>query len=145
MFTNLSALDKPEPVPSIKELRQFGLILGGIIAGLFGVIFPTLTEMNFTLTPWVLALMLATAALFSPKLLRSVYHYWMKIGDVLGFINTRIILGIVYYGLFVPCGFLMKLLGKDPMKRKIDKNATTYRSYSDQIQNSNSKNMERPY
>ena len=51
----------------------------------------------------------------------------MAIGNVLGWINTRIILGIMYYVLFLPFGLIMQLFAKDPMARKIDKSLKTYR------------------
>lgn len=59
-----------------------------------------------------------------PKLL---YRYWIAFGHVLGWINTRIILGFTYYIIFLPIGIVMKLGGKDPMTRIIDKTQNTYR------------------
>lgn len=51
----------------------------------------------------------------------------MRVGHVLGSINTKIILGIVYYGLITPMGIVMRLMGKDSMHRALAKEATTYR------------------
>lgn len=59
--------------------------------------------------------------------LLPVYRRWMAIGHVLGWINTRIILGIMFYLLFLPVGLAMRLLGKDPMARSIDESIATYR------------------
>ena len=46
-----------------------------------------------------------------------IYFYkpWMKLAEGLGFINTRIILFIVFYGMFMPMGLVMRLAGKDFM------------------------------
>ena len=40
--------------------------------------------------------------------------------------NTRIILGVVFYGLFTPIALVMRLLGKDPMRR-FEPEAVSYR------------------
>ena len=51
----------------------------------------------------------------------------MALGEALGWINTRIILGLVYYGLVTPMGVMMRLLGRDPMRRRFEPAANTYR------------------
>jgi Saxitoxin biosynthesis operon protein SxtJ len=38
----------------------------------------------------------------------------MTVGEVLGWINTRLILGVLFYSLFTPLGLLMRLRGKEP-------------------------------
>jgi hypothetical protein len=51
----------------------------------------------------------------------------MAIGHVLGWINTRIILGVIYYGLFTPMGLVMRMGRKDPLRRQYDEAVDTYR------------------
>jgi hypothetical protein len=51
----------------------------------------------------------------------------MKIGHVLGSINTKIILGIIYYLLITPMGLVMRLMGKDSMHRALGQGTDTYR------------------
>ena len=48
-------------------------------------------------------------------------------GEVLGWINTRIILGVLFYLLFTPLGLCMRLRGKDPMRRTLSPEAESYR------------------
>jgi hypothetical protein len=62
-----------------------------------------------------------------PQSLRQVHHGWMKVGHVLGAINTRIILGIIYYGLITPMGLAMRLMGKDSMRLAFKQDETSYR------------------
>ena len=45
-------------------------------------------------------------ALVWPRSLTQVYRLWMTVGEVLGWINTRIILGVLFYLLFTPMGLL---------------------------------------
>jgi len=66
----------------------------------------------------------------------------MKIGLVLGWINTRIILGLVFFVIFAPVALLIKLLGKDMLKQRLDASATSYRVASEQTSRDR---MEKPY
>jgi uncharacterized protein involved in cysteine biosynthesis len=50
----------------------------------------------------------------------------MKLAFVLAWINTRLILWIIFYLVFTPIGLVMRLLGVDLLARKIEKNKDTY-------------------
>jgi len=109
-----------------KELRNFGLIVGGIFGAL------SLWPLVFRGEPirlWMTALAVAliVPALVAPRVLAPAHRVWMLIGHVLGWINTRIIMGIIYFVLITPMGLVMRLFGRDPMQRALDSNATTYR------------------
>ena len=54
----------------------------------------------------------------------------------------RLILGILFYGLFLPIGAVMRPFGKDPMRRKLDKTLASYRVKS---HHDLKDNVERPY
>ena len=139
------SLQTPQTEPlSNKELRNFGLILGAGVAIFFGVAFPLLRDRSIDPTswPWYLALTLAAVAMALPALLRPVHAVWMRIGAVLGFVNTRIILGIIYLTIFTPIAMILKLLGKDPMRRTFDPKAASYRTDSRQPK---PENLNRPY
>jgi len=126
------------------ELRSFGLITGAIAAVLFGLLIPWLPIFghHYPKWPWILAGVLAAMALIYPFSLKPVYKVWMTFGGVLGFINTRIILGILFFLVFLPFGIALKLFGKDPMSRKLDDNAASYRVESERRDPSH---LEKPY
>ncbi len=113
-----------------QQLRKFGLTTGVIVIVLFGLLLPWVFNQSYLYWPWILASILWFFALISPTTLRPVYSGWMKIGHVLGWINTRIILGLMYYTVFFAVGLIFKLLGRDPMLRKIDKEVVSYRVLS---------------
>jgi hypothetical protein len=71
--------------------------------------------------------LLAVAGLMAPGILRQVYRGWMWVGHALGWVNTRLILGILFYGVMTPMGVLMRWMGYDPMRRGFDPDAPTYR------------------
>jgi hypothetical protein len=109
-----------------KQLRSFGLTVGGIFAiiGLWPVLF---YGQNLRLLAVVLAGLLILPAIVFPHILATVYRGWMAVGQVLGFINTRIILGIIFYGLVTPIGLLRRLWAKDPMGRRFRPDLESYR------------------
>lgn len=53
------------------------------------------------------------------KFLKTLYKGWMKFAHALGWVNTRIILTLVYYFVFTPLALIFRVVGKDPMNRKL--------------------------
>jgi uncharacterized protein involved in cysteine biosynthesis len=60
-------------------------------------------------------------------LLRRLYDGWMVFVRALAWINARIILMVVFYLILTPVGLFRRLLGYDPLNRRVDSNAATYR------------------
>ncbi len=115
------------------DLRKFGFIMGGMFAFIFGLIFPWLgdkTSETWPIWPFIVMAVFWVIAIIAPQILRPVNEIWIKIGNVLGFINTRIILGVMFFLMFFPIGMLLKLFGKDSMNRKLDEKTDTYRKIS---------------
>ena len=128
--------------PDKQELRKFGLIFAGMFILIFALLLPWIWDKSQPMWAWIVAAVFAGTGLLLPMALTPVYHLWMKIGHVLGWINTRIILGIVFFLLFAPVALLFHLLGKDPMHRQLDANASTYRVNSEKPPR---ERMERPF
>ena len=114
------------------EMRKFGFTMGAVIVTLFGLLLPWLFEHDYPLWPWIAAGIFWLAAAAAPASLVPVHSAWLRIGHALGWINTRIILGLMFYTVFLFVAVLMKLLAKDPMSRKIDKTLNSYRVQSEQ-------------
>jgi Saxitoxin biosynthesis operon protein SxtJ len=125
-----------------RELREFGLIVGGLFAGVFGLLLPWLHHRGFPLWPWIAAVALAGSALVRPTLLGPVFIAWTKVGHVLGWVNTRVILTLIFFTVLTPMGALMRLLGYEPMARGADPTRDSYRVPSRQITR---KEFERPF
>ncbi len=109
-----------------KELRTFGLLVGGIflVIGLWPLMWRG-EEPRI----WALCLgggLVGLGGAF-PRTLKPVYVMWTKLGHIVGLINTRIILGIVFFGLITPIGLAMRLFGRDAMRRGFVSNSPTYR------------------
>ena len=111
---------------SKKQLREFGLLIGLGLPILIGWLLPSLFGHQFrTWTLWigVPGLLIGFTA---PRLLHYPYKGWMLLGHVLGWINSHIILGLVFIFVLQPIAYIMRLTGYDPLKtkRKLEK---TYR------------------
>ncbi|MDH5526378.1 MAG: SxtJ family membrane protein [Nitrospirota bacterium] len=134
MFGEIPELDRA-------GLRRFGLTFGGIFGSLFGVLFPWLADADWPLWPWVVSGTAVIWALAAPATLRPVYLGWMHVGGFVGRVNTRIILFVVFYSVVFPIGLLLRLLGRDPMARKMDPAAPSYRVVKENPPGS----MDRPF
>ena len=124
------------------ELRKFGVSTGAIVAVLFGMVIPWIWDLRYPLWPWVILAVLGGWGLIAPTSLRPVYRTWMRIGLLISKITTPIIMGIVFFALFVPVGVVIRIFGRDPMARKFDADAPTYRVESDHQPGGT---LEKPY
>ena len=109
-----------------KQLRSFGLIVGGIFAliGLWPMVWRGSDPRWWAI---VSAMLLIAPAMTVPRILAPVHRAWMFVGHILGWVNTRIILAIGFFGLVTPVGFFMRLAGKDPMRRRYEPAVPSYR------------------
>ena len=128
--------------PDKQELRKFGLIFAGMFILFFALLLPWIWDKSSPMWPWIVAAVFVATALLVPMVLGPVYRLWMKIGHVLGWINTRIILGIMFFLMFAPVALLLRLLRKDMLRQRLDTAATTYRIVSEQPPRDR---MEKPY
>lgn len=92
-----------------KDYRSFALIVGAILVGIFGLLLPLLR--SHPPQPWFIGIGLALAllGLLAPALLAPVYKIWMKVGHVLGTINTFILLHLIFFFFLTPLAMLLKL------------------------------------
>ncbi|MEE9304289.1 MAG: SxtJ family membrane protein [Thiotrichaceae bacterium] len=129
------------PDASKEELRKFGLIMGAAFILIFGLLFPWIFNKSLPLWPWIVAVVFIAWALIHPTSLKPVYIVWMKIGGVVGFINTRIILGLLFFLVFLPTGILLKLFGKELIPNKF----SDEKSYRITTEAPSKDHVERPY
>ena len=81
-----------------------------------------------TVYPWMFGLAGVTAAVTTvrPEWLAPLNRVWMKFGELLHRVVSPIVLGIIFYGVFTPVGFVMRMAGRDIMKRRFEPGAPTY-------------------
>ena len=113
----------------IKELRNFGFVLGILFPILVGFIIPALSNHEFARWTILVSTPLLLMALINPKGLKKPYQVWISIGNMLGWVNSRIILGLVFILVLQPIAYVMRIFGYDPLRmdRNKQKNSATYR------------------
>lgn len=114
-----------------KGLRDFGLMTGAIVAGLFGAFFPWVLERAYPIWPWVVLGVLGGWALIAPQSLRPVYRGWMKVGLLLSKVTTPIVMGAIFFVIIVPVGLIMRVMKRDPMRRSFQRDVASYRIESE--------------
>ncbi len=113
------------PRANRQQLRSFGLVMVLALAVMGGIS----GYRGSVVTAGVLggaAACFLVAALVCPTILGPVYGVWMCLARVLAWINTRLLLGLIFYTLFLLIGTVMRLLRYDPLQRRLDKHAATY-------------------
>ena len=103
--------------PSARDLRKFGLLFLVVLGGL-GLL------MLWRASPWS-PWFLGAGAIFGvlgmlwPAALKGIYFLWMTLGACLGVIVSNLILTILFFLIITPIGWVMRLLGKDLLDKKM--------------------------
>jgi hypothetical protein len=61
-------------------LRQFALVTGAVVSGLFGLFLPWLFDFAWPIWPWIVSAVLVLVGMIAPLALRPVYKLWMRFG-----------------------------------------------------------------
>jgi len=84
----------------------------------------SLTTVNSVL--YGLAALFLLTALFLPGSLKPVFRGWMVLARALGWLNTHILLSLIYYFMFGPISLAIRLFGGDLLKQKIDRDQQNF-------------------
>ena len=109
-----------------KQLREFGFLIGFGFPILIGWIIPAVIGHDLRIWTLWIGLPVLFLGILRPRLLLYPYKAWMALGLALGWINSRIILGLVFLLVLQPIALIMKFVGYDPLKTK-KSNKTSYR------------------
>ena len=106
----------------ISSNRSFGLFFFGIF--LIISIWPLLDNKDIRIWSLIISLIFLILGILNSNLLKPFNKIWFKFGIFLGKIVSPIIMGLVYFLVVTPTGFIMRFLGKDLLKLKKNKNNT---------------------
>lgn len=84
---------------------SLGFVSGAVVLFVIGVLVATIVNVNS---------------------IKPIYDRWMKVAHFIGMAITTVMLSVLYYLVFTPIGLLYRVMGEDPLDRKIDKNVTSY-------------------
>ena len=104
--------------------KSFGLIFS--IVFLIVSLYPLINSEGFRIWALVVSTIFFLLAFVAPHILVLPNKLWFKFGLLLGSIIAPIVMAMVYFITVLPTGIIMRLLGKDLLKQKLDNNAKSY-------------------
>tara|TARA_Y100001970_G_C14172569_1_gene824986 strand:+ start:508 stop:894 length:387 start_codon:yes stop_codon:yes gene_type:complete len=108
----------------ISSNRNFGLVFFFVF--LIISLWPLMYDGQIRSWSAIVAIIFLILALINSKILAPLNRLWFKFGLLLGSIISPIVMGIVFFLVVTPIGFIMKITGKDLLKNKYDKNSKSY-------------------
>ena len=107
---------------TIRQLRSFSFLVGTVfvVLGLWPFV---IRGQSIRLWALILAGLLIIPGAVWPTALKPIYRVWMTVGHTLGWVNTQIILAVIFYVLFAPVAIILRLLRNDPLRRRLDPNS----------------------
>ena len=88
-------------------------------------------KFSVVLWPFVFSVLLSMMSIVFPIVILPLYFIWMHFASLVGWINGKIILFIIFFFIFFPIGFVLRLLfPKNKFSFKNKKNQLSYRSVS---------------
>lgn len=104
--------------------RAFGLVFSAVFAII--AFYPLLNGGALRRWPLAIAGIFLLLALVIPSVLTRTNRLWMEFGELLHRIINPLALGIVFYVTVLPTGLILRMLGKDPLRLRIDHEAESY-------------------
>jgi len=104
--------------------KSFGIVFA--IVFLIVALYPLLNSEGLRIWALIVSAVFLLLVFIAPKTLSLPNRLWFKFGMILGSIIAPIVMALVYFITVLPTGLIMRLLGKDLLKQKLDKNAKSY-------------------
>lgn len=120
-------------LPSNRKFGLFFTFVFGATAIYFYNYSSILWAQIFTMTSAIFL----TISLTKDEILSPLNKIWMKLGLLLGFIVSPVILGLVFFGLFTPIAVIMRISGRDELRLKLKKKPSCWIA-RDELSHSNS-------
>tara|TARA_B110000263_G_C14876640_1_gene315455 strand:- start:28 stop:432 length:405 start_codon:yes stop_codon:yes gene_type:complete len=104
--------------------KSFGVVFS--IVFLIIALYPLTSSASIHIWPLAISALFLLLAFLAPAILILPNKLWFKFGMLLGSIVAPIVMALVYFITVLPIGLIMRLLGKDLLKLKLDKSAKSY-------------------
>jgi hypothetical protein len=104
--------------------KSFGVVFS--IVFLLVALYPLIASAELRIWALVVSIIFFLLAFLAPKILALPNKLWFKFGILLGSIIAPVIMALVYFITVLPTGLIMRFLGKDLLKLKLNKNAKSY-------------------
>ncbi len=98
--------------------RSFGIVF--FVVFLLISLYPLINQESIRLWSLTISIIFLILGLFNSRLLTPLNKIWFKFGLFLGKIVSPIIMGLIFFVVVTPIGFLMRVLGKDLLNLKLN-------------------------
>ena len=104
--------------------KSFGIVFS--IVFLIVALYPLTNSEGVNIWALIVSAIFLSLAFAVPQVLVLPNKLWFKFGILLGSIIAPIVMALVYFVTVLPAGLIMRLLGKDLLRQKLDRNAKSY-------------------
>jgi hypothetical protein len=112
--------------PPSKTLRQFAALWLAVFGSIAGWQWLAKGRPGVGLAIGTLAVSVGVIGLVRPRLVRPIFVGWMVLAFPIGWTISNLLMGIIYFGLFLPFGLVSRLIGRDALAIKPPVDANTY-------------------
>ena len=100
--------------------KSFGILF--FIVFLLIAIWPVINSEPIRIWSIIISTLFLILGITNSKILTPLKRGWIKLGEILGKVVAPIIMGFIYFIIITPIGILMRLVGKDLLNIKLNKN-----------------------
>ena len=104
----------------ISSNRSFGIVF--FVVFFLIALYPLIHNEEIRIWSLIISLIFLILGLINSRILTSLNKLWFKFGILLGKIVSPIIMGIIFFLVVTPIGFIMRILGKDVLNLKFNEN-----------------------
>ena len=112
--------------PSARELNWFGVIVLALFGVIGGLVYWRAGSLTGPAVLWSIGGSIFLVYYAVVPMRRLLYLGWMHAIYPIGWTISHLVLAVVYFLVLTPIGVIMRLLGRDPMQRRLDPSAGTY-------------------
>ena len=106
----------------ISSNRSFGIVF--FVVFFLIALYPLIYNEDIRIWSLIISLIFLILGLINSRILNPLNKLWFKFGILLGKIVSPIIMGIIFFLVVTPIGFIMRILGKDLLNLKFNSNKT---------------------
>jgi hypothetical protein len=104
----------------IPSNKNFGIVF--FIVFIIISFYPLVNSDDIRLWALIISIIFLVLGLLNAKILTPLNLLWTKLGFLLGKIISPIVMGIIFFLIITPIGLFMRLLGRDLLNLKFNKN-----------------------
>ena len=104
--------------------RSFGIVF--FVFFFIVALYPIINDEIIRYWSLLFAIIFLILGLLNSKILSPLNKIWFKFGILLGKFVSPVVMGIVFFLVVTPTGFIMRLMSKNLLRLKKDNNLNTY-------------------